>query len=726
MALAQVTLDDKYTLERGRIYLTGTQALVRLALLQRERDRRAGLATGGFISGYRGSPLGGLDQQLWRAKKYLEAADIHFQPGINEDLAATAVWGSQQVGLFPGARFDGVFGLWYGKGPGVDRSGDVLKHANAAGTDPLGGVLALAGDDHACKSSTLPHQSEHAFVDAGIPVLHPCNVQEILDLGLVGFALSRYSGCWVAMKFVAETADASASVVVDPEGIAIQHPEDFTPPVDGLHIRWPDPPLAQEYRLHRHKLYAALAFSRANRLNRTVIDSPVARFGIVAVGKAYLDVRQALEDLGLDPDKAAQLGIRLYKVAMPWPLERDGVRDFASGLEEILVVEEKRALVENQLKEQLYHWREDVRPRVVGKFDQHQRWVLPSAGELTPGRIARVIAERLSPFYHGDELQRRVAFLDRQTEQLAVYVPALERQPHFCGGCPHNTSTRVPEGSRAMAGIGCHYMAIWMDRRTETFTQMGGEGASWLGQAPFTTTAHVFQNMGDGTYQHSGILAIRAAVAAGVNITYKILYNDAVAMTGGQPADGDLTVAKVVAQLQAEGVGEIVLVSDEPEGYAPHPPGGVAVHHRDELDALQRRLRQVAGVTALVYDQTCAAEKRRRRKRGLLEDPPRRVVINEAVCEGCGDCGVQSNCLAVVPLETEFGRKRAIDQAQCNKDFSCLKGFCPSFVTVEGGRLRPVATADDAAPQQGFGPMPAAHPAPPPAHSEQFVPPRKG
>ncbi|MFO1056043.1 MAG: indolepyruvate ferredoxin oxidoreductase family protein [Dongiaceae bacterium] len=696
MALAAVTLDDKYALESGRVFLNGTQALVRLPMMQRQRDKAAGLDTACFVTGYRGSPLGGVDQAMWQARRFLKANQIHFQPGVNEDLAATAVWGTQQVGLFGDAKHDGVFAMWYAKGPGVDRAGDVLRHANFAGTARHGGVLLLAGDDHTCKSSTTAHQTEYAFMDLGIPVLHPAGVQEFLDLGLHGWALSRYSGCYVAFKVVADTVDSSASVHVDPHRVEIVVPTDFEMPEGGLNLRRPASPLASaqaleaEYRLHRYKLYAALAYARANNLNRTVIDSPRRRFGIVTCGKTYLDVRQALEDLGIDEAHAAEIGLSLYKVAMTWPLERDGVRRFAEGLEEILVVEEKRALMENQLKEQLYNWSENVRPRVIGKFDESGEWILPSADELTPARIARVIARRIARFHDSPRIRERLAFLEAKEKALAGYAPPMRRIPYFCSGCPHNSSTKVPEGSRALAGIGCHYMALWMDRNTETYTQMGGEGATWIGQAPFVTTPHVFQNIGDGTYYHSGSLAIRAAVAAGVNITYKLLYNDAVAMTGGQPVDGPLDVPSITRQLAAEGVARIAVVTDEPEKYPTSGafPAGVAVHHRDALDAVQREMREVPGVTVIVYDQTCAAEKRRRRKRGLMPDPPKRVVINETVCEGCGDCGTQSNCLSVVPVETELGRKRAIDQSTCNKDYSCLKGFCPSFVTVKGGRPR--------------------------------------
>jgi indolepyruvate ferredoxin oxidoreductase len=705
--LAAVTLDDKYSLDTGRIYLTGTQALVRLPLIQRQRDVAAGLNTGCFISGYRGSPLGAFDQALWSARRFVERNHIKFQPAINEELAATSVWGSQQIGLFPGAKYDGVFAVWYGKGPGVDRSGDALKHGNSAGSAPFGGVLALAGDDHTCKSSTLAHQSELAFIDASIPVLNPAGVEEILDLGLYGWAMSRYSGCWVAFKTVAETMDSSGSISIDPGRVRIRLPDDFAMPPGGLNIRWPDPPLDQELRLHRYKVPAALAFARANRLDRTVIDAPQARFGIVTTGKSYLDVRQALDDLAIGDAEARALGLRLYKVAMPWPLEPEGVRRFAEGLAELLVVEEKRAVIETQLKEQLYNWPADRRPRIIGKFDEAGEWILPSNGELSPAQIARVIARRLAGLGGVPWLAERVARLDARERHLAGpaesptgdNVVPLQRTPYFCSGCPHNTSTRVPEGSRALAGIGCHYLSQFMDRSTATFTQMGGEGASWIGQAPFVETAHVFANIGDGTYTHSGILAIRAAVAAGVTMTYKVLFNDAVAMTGGQPLDGGLTVPMVAAQLAAEGVRPVVIVTDEPDKYPQGTqfPHGTTIRHRDDLDLVQRELREIAGVSAIVYDQTCAAEKRRRRKRGRFPDPPQRVFINDLVCEGCGDCSATSNCLSVVPVETEFGRKRAIDQSSCNKDFSCLKGFCPSFVTVHGGSPRKRTGGDLAA-----------------------------
>ncbi|MFO1314746.1 MAG: indolepyruvate ferredoxin oxidoreductase family protein [Burkholderiales bacterium] len=708
-ALRDVRLDDKYELASGRVFLTGAQAFVRLLILQQQRDHLAGLKTGGFVSGYRGSPLGALDQSLWKAKKYLDRANVVFQPGLNEDLAATSIWGTQQLNLHAGAKVDGVFAMWYGKGPGVDRCGDVFKHANMAGTSRHGGVLVLAGDDHAAKSSTIPHQSDHQFSAAMMPVLYPSSVQEILDLGLHGWAMSRYSGCWVGFKCVADTVESSSSVYVDPSRTQIVVPDDFPLPATGVSIRWPDGFLDTEARMQDYKIYAALHYCRANRLNRIVIDSPQPRLGIATSGKSYQDVRQALTDLGITDEDAAAMGLRVYKIAMPWPLEPEGVRHFAEGLDEILVVEEKRQIVEYQLKEQLYNWRDDVRPRVVGKFDEkgewvrpHGDWLLPAAGELTPAMIARVIAKRIERLEltprRMEQLRARVDWINAKEAALARPKIELVRQPYFCSGCPHNTSTKLPAGSRATAGIGCHVMAIWMDRNTSEFTHMGGEGVPWIGQAPFTDEKHIFANLGDGTYLHSGILAIRAAVAANVNLTYKILYNDAVAMTGGQPFDGPLTPADIAKQVAAEGVRRVVVVSDEPDKY----PAGtfasdVRIHHRDDLDAVQRELRDTPGVTVLLYDQTCAAEKRRRRKRGKYPEPAERVFINELVCEGCGDCGVQSNCVSLAPVETEYGRKRTVDLSTCNKDYSCLKGFCPSFVTVAGGtvRKRPKAEALD-------------------------------
>lgn len=710
-ALESVTLDDKYSLDRGRAFMSGVQALVRLPMLQRLRDAQAGLNTAGFISGYRGSPLGTYDQSLWAAKKHMEANHIVFQPGVNEELGATAVWGTQQLDLYPETKkFDGVFGIWYGKGPGVDRCSDVFKHANMAGTAKHGGVIAIAGDDHISKSSTAAHQSDHIFKACGTPVFFPSNVQDILDMGLHAFAMSRFSGLWSGMKTIQEVVESSSSVLVDPDRVNIIIPEDFQMPPGGLHIRWPDPPLEQEARLMNYKWYAALAYVRANKLNHNVIEGPNDRFGIIASGKAYNDTRQALVDLGLEEDTCHQLGIRLHKVNVVWPLEATITRDFARGLQEILVVEEKRQVIEYQVKEELYNWRDDVRPNVVGKFsdDHGGEWSLPNPStdwllrpnaDLTPALIAKAIAARLKklgvPGHVEVRMQQRLAVLDAREAalQLAKEASTGDRTPWFCSGCPHNTSTRVPEGSRAVAGIGCHYMTTWMpDRRTSTFTQMGGEGVTWVGQAPFTNEPHVFANLGDGTYFHSGLLAIRQSIAAGTNITYKVLYNDAVAMTGGQRVgerpEGH-SVLQIMNSLLSEGVKKLVIVTDEPQKYDGVKLGdGVTVHHRDELDAIQRQFRELQGCTAIIYDQTCATEKRRRRKRGTLATPDKTVVINELVCEGCGDCSVQSNCLSVEPVETEFGRKRRINQNSCNKDYSCVNGFCPSFVTVEGGALK--------------------------------------
>ncbi len=690
MAQLKISLDDKYALDRTRAYMTGIEALVRLPILQHQRDLKAGLNTAGFISGYRGSPLGGVDQAFWKAQSYLDRHNIHFKPGINEDLAATAVWGSQQVNLFPGAKYDGVFSMWYGKGPGLDRSMDVIRHGNAFGTSKYGGVLAVAGDDHGCKSSTLPYQSEHMFIGASIPVLSPANVQEVLDLGVYGWELSRYSGCWVALKAITENMDSAISAEIDPARVNIVIPEDFEMPEEGVHGRWPSTPLEQERILNKYRIYAARRFARANHLNKVMIDSPNPRLGIITTGKAYLDVMQALDDLGIDELLAAKIGLRVLKVGMPWPLEPVITHEFASGLEEILVVEEKRSIIEDQLTGQLYNWPVAERPRVIGEYDELGQDLLSNLSELTPAMVARTIAARIAKFYSSKTIQERLAFLDAKEKTLAQPRKKLDRVPHYCSGCPHNTSTKVPEGSRALAGIGCHYMVTWMDRNTGTFTQMGGEGATWIGQAPFTETKHIFQNLGDGTYFHSGILAIRAAHASGVNITYKILYNDAVAMTGGQPIDGPLSVEMIVQQLRGEGIKRIAIVSDEPDKYAADFPRfeGLTIDHRDQFERIQLEIREVEGTSIIIYDQTCAAEKRRRRKKGLLEDPPIRVFINEDVCEGCGDCSIQSNCLSVVPKETEFGRKRMIDQSACNKDYTCLKGFCPSFVTVIGGALR--------------------------------------
>ncbi len=715
-ALETATLDDKYSLEAGRAFMSGVQALVRLPMLQHRRDALAGLNTAGFVSGYRGSPLGGYDQALWAAKKHLQANQVVFQPGVNEELAATAVWGTQQLDIYPQSKkHDGVFGIWYGKGPGVDRCLDVFKHANMAGTAKFGGVIAVAGDDHVAKSSTAAHQSDHVFKACGFPTFFPSNVQDILDMGLHAIAMSRYAGVWTGMKTIQEVVESASSVIVDPGRVKIVLPEDFAMPPGGVHIRWPDGALEQEARLFDYKWYAALAYVRANRLNHNVISGPNDRYGLIASGKAYNDMRQALVDLGLDEDTCRGLGIRVHKVNVVWPLDATLTRDFAMGLQEILVCEEKRQVIEYQLKEELYNWRPDVRPNVLGKFDEPEgdisggEWSMPNPSEnsllrakadLTPALIAKAMAKRLLKTgvvpANSDIAARMQQRLDtvaaREREMAALSISTGDRTPWFCSGCPHNTSTKVPEGSRALAGIGCHFMSIWMDRSTSTFSQMGGEGAAWVGQAPFTTDAHVFANLGDGTYFHSGSLAIRQAIAAGVNITYKVLYNDAVAMTGGQ-AIGERpeghTVLQIQKSLTAEGVAKLVIVTDEPDKYEGAVlEAGVTVHHRDELDALQRQFREIQGVTAIIYDQTCATEKRRRRKRGKMVDPAKRVLINEAVCEGCGDCSVQSNCLSVEPIETEFGRKRRINQNSCNKDYSCVKGFCPSFVTIEGGALK--------------------------------------
>jgi indolepyruvate ferredoxin oxidoreductase len=689
MALRNVSLDDKYDLRQSHVFVTGFQALVRLCLMQKERDRRAGLSTAGFITGYRGSPLGGLDQQFTRAKRPLEAADIRFQPGLNEDLAATAVWGSQQAELRGEGKFDGVFSIWYGKGPGVDRTGDVFRHANLAGSSKHGGVLALMGDDHTAESSTTAHQSEFHFVDVMIPILNPAGVQEIIDYGLYGWAMSRFCGSWAALKCMHETVESTAIVDADLDRVSIVVPDDFAPPEGGLNIRLQDTFLGQEARLHDFKRDAMLAFVRANKLNRNVTSGGRnPKIGIITVGKSYLDVREALDELGIDEVKCNDLGIRLYKVACPWPLSRRELVEFSQGLDLIIVVEEKRSLIEVQVREELYGTANQ--PVCIGKKDERGNWLFPVKGALDPNDIAICIGERLLSCGHNEQLAAKVAWLMERQRALAEMSDVATRLPYFCSGCPHNSSTVVPEGMRAYAGIGCHFMAQWMDRSTLGYTQMGGEGANWIGEAPFSKRGHVFQNLGDGTYNHSGYLALRAAIVSGVNITYKILFNDAVAMTGGQPNEGGLNVPEIARQVAAAGVERVVVVTDEPWKYPSDVgwPRGLTVHHRDELMRVQTELAAVPGVSVLIYDQTCAAEKRRRRKRGLYPDPDERVIINELVCEGCGDCGVQSNCVSVQPLETEFGRKRRIDQTSCNKDFSCLKGFCPSFVTVHGAKLK--------------------------------------
>jgi len=689
MPLRNVSLDDKYDLSQTRVLVTGYHALIRALLMQKERDRRAGLNTGGFITGYRGSPLGGLDQQMMRAGRQLAASDIKFQPGLNEELAATALWGSQQAELRGEGKFDGVFGMWYGKGPGVDRSGDVFRHANLAGTSKHGGVIALMGDDHTAESSTTAHQSEFHFVDVMMPILNPAGVQEIVDYAQYGWALSRYAGVWSALKCMHETVESTGVIDGGLDRIQIVTPNDFAMPPGGLNIRLVDTILGQEARLHDFKRDAMLAFVRANKLNRMITSGGRnPRMGIITTGKSYLDVRQAFDELGLDEVKCNEIGLRVFKIGCPWPIARQELAEFAAGLDLIMVVEEKRSLIEVQVREELYGTANQ--PVCVGKKDEQGNWLFPVKGALDTNDIAVAIGERLLRFGGNEELSAAIARLRGAQRALAETTDVAARIPYFCSGCPHNTSTRVPEGSRAYAGIGCHFMAQWMDRKTLGFTQMGGEGANWIGEAPFSKREHVFQNIGDGTYNHSGYLAIRAAIASGVTMTYKILFNDAVAMTGGQANDGGLTVPQIAQQVAAEGARRVVVVTDEPWKYPKDTewPKGLTIHHRDELDAAQRELATVPGVSVLIYDQTCAAEKRRRRKRGAFPDPDKRVVINDLVCEGCGDCGQKSNCVSVQPLMTEWGRKRTIDQSSCNKDYSCVKGFCPSFVTVHGAKLK--------------------------------------
>ncbi|MFP8874495.1 MAG: indolepyruvate ferredoxin oxidoreductase family protein [Myxococcota bacterium] len=709
---AEYELDHRYTRDSGRIYLTGVQALVRLPLMQRQRDRAAGLNTAGFISGYRGSPLGTYDMALWQASDHLARSHIHFQPGVNEDLAATAVWGSQLVPGFEGARYDGVFGIWYGKGPGVDRSCDALKHGNYQGASEHGGVLVLAGDDPGARSSSIAHGSEAALIHMGIPVLHPATIQDYLDLGLYGWAMSRYSGCWIGFKCLTDTVESAASVSIAPERVRIVSPPDFE---IGEGVRTGSP-VASEEMLYHHRLPAVQAFARAHRLDRVILDAPQRRVGIVATGKAYLDVRQALEELGLDERRASDLGLCLYKVALTWPLEPMAALEFAEGLEHLLVVEEKRPLLEDQLKTLLYS--QSRRPEVAGKRDRDGEVLVPDTGELSMRAVRGAIRSWLSQV--APDVVPALRDEPAASIRVAAGGPALRRMPTFCSGCPHNTSTLVPEGSVAGGGIGCHGMAAWMpSRHIVLFSHMGGEGANWIGISPFVDTPHIFQNLGDGTYFHSGLLAIRANVTAGTNITYKILNNAAVAMTGGQPIEGEsldgaVTTPEIVRQLEAEGVRRIAVVTNEPDKYSSSAPfpDGVTVHGREELEAVQRDLREIEGVSALVYDQICAAEARRLRRRGEFPDPEERVVINEAVCEGCGDCSVQSNCISIEPVETEFGRKRRINQSSCNKDFSCLRGHCPSFVTVRGGRLRtPAASVETPLDVEPFETLPLPEPA---------------
>ncbi len=685
-------LDDRYRRESGRVFLTGTQALVRIPLMQRTMDRAAGLNTAGFISGYRGSPLGAYDMELWRAKNHLDEHDIRFLPAVNEELAATAILGTQQVEGDPSRNVDGVFGIWYGKGPGVDRAGDGLKHGNAYGSSPHGGVLVVAGDDHGCVSSSMSHQSDVAFLTWLMPNLNPASVAEYLEFGLYGFALSRFSGMWVGFKAISETVESAMSVELPPYP-RFNPPDNFEPPPEGLHIRWPDYPGPQIEERLEYKKAATLAFAEANPIDRKIFDTPDARYGIVTTGKGHLDLMEALRLLGIDRRKAHDLGLDVYKVGMVWPLAHDSALDFVRGKHEVLVVEEKRGLIESQFKEYFYDYPGRKPKRMVGKEDQHGNKLVPWVGELSPLQLARIVAARLDEEFIGLNLSERAQKLE-EGEAPRIEIAGAARTPYFCSGCPHNTSTKVPDGSHALAGIGCHFMANWMNRDTDGLIQMGGEGVNWITRSMFNGGQHVFQNLGDGTFYHSGSLAIRQAFAAGTNITFKILFNDAVAMTGGQPVDGPITVPRIAHSVRAEGIERIALVSDEPGNFDPaEMPPGTTISHRRDLDAIQRELREIPGVTVLIYAQTCATEKRRRRKRGLMEDPKKFVVINDLVCEGCGDCSVESNCLSVIPKETPFGRKRQIDQNSCNKDFSCLNGFCPSFVTVEGGERSKATTS---------------------------------
>ncbi|MCB9958116.1 MAG: indolepyruvate ferredoxin oxidoreductase family protein [Rhodospirillaceae bacterium] len=679
-------LADRYTKQSGRVFLSGTQALVRAVLDQARRDRAAGLDTAGFVSGYRGSPLGAVDLELWRAAALLDEAHVQFLPAVNEDLAATAVLGTQQVESHPDRTVQGVFGLWYGKGPGVDRAGDALRHGNAYGSSPHGGVLIVCGDDHGCVSSSMPHQSDVAMMTWFVPTLSPASVAEYLPFAEYGYALSRYSGMWVGFKAISETVESAASVELLPPR-TFRRP-DFAAPPGGLHYRWPDLPGPQIEERMEAKKTAVLAFADANPIDRRVFDVPDATYGIVTTGKAHLDLMEALRLLGLDAPVCRRLGIDVYKVGMVWPLAHRDALDFVREKREILVIEEKRGIVESQLKECFYDYPGHKPHAMVGKCDEAGDRLVPWTGELSPRLLAGIVAKRLDPFFPELDLPRREAALAPEPGRL-IQVSGATRTPYFCSGCPHNTSTRVPEGSKALAGIGCHFMASWMGRDTTSLIQMGGEGVNWAASSRFTGKGHIFQNLGEGTYYHSGSMAIRQAIAAKANITYKILYNDAVAMTGGQPVDGPVSVQAIAHSVRAEGVERIALVSDEPGKFrAADFPQGVTISHRRDLDALQRELREIPGVTVLIYEQTCATEKRRRRKRGTLADPQRFAVINDLVCEGCGDCSVQSNCLSVEPKDTPLGRKRRINLSTCNKDFSCLEGFCPSFVTVEGAELR--------------------------------------
>jgi len=722
LARPHYALADNLAATSGAVFLTGTQALIRLPLMQHALDAAAGVNSNGFISGYRGSPLGMVDQQAWKASKLLDAAGVKFLPAINEELGATAVLGTQRVESDPERTADGVYAMWYGKGPGVDRAGDALKHGNAYGSSPHGGVLVIAGDDHGCVSSSMPHQSDDAMQSWHMPFVAPASVAEYLEFGLYGWALSRFSGNWVGFTALSEVVESGSTVDLDETNarVAAWQSADsvaaatgFVAPADGLHYRWPDlPSLKIEARLHA-KLDAVRAFAKVNAIDREIVVSPRATVGILTCGKAHLDLLEVFRRLDIPLAALAEAGVRLYKVGLAFPLEPTRLDAFASGLDEILVVEEKAGLVERQLRDQFYN--RAVRPSIVGKRDAAGHALISELGELRPSRLIEIVAAWLAARF--PQLDRRALVVDFTLPQLLSNDgDSVKRVPYFCAGCPHNTSTKVPEGSRAQAGIGCHFMASWMDRDTEGLIQMGGEGVDWVSHSMFTKVPHVFQNLGDGTYYHSGYLAIRQAIAAGTRITYKILFNDAVAMTGGQPVDGTITVDGIARQVEAEGATKVVVLSDDIAKYdAIHAsfPAGTEFHGRDELDAVQRRLREMPGVTILVYEQTCAAEKRRRRKKGELVDPAQRLFINERVCEGCGDCSVQSNCVAVVPLETKLGRKRKIDQSSCNKDYSCAKGFCPSFVGVVGGKPRKRTGALAGAGAARFEALVAALPQPP-------------
>jgi indolepyruvate ferredoxin oxidoreductase len=683
---------DVYLRERGRAYITGIQALVRLPMMQRRLDRARGLCTAGLVSGYRGSPLGGYDLQLWKAAELLQSHDVVFQPGLNEDLAATALWGAQMHRAFGAPKAEGVFGIWYGKGPGVDRTGDVFRNANIQGTSQSGGVVACIGDDHAAQSSMFPHQTDGICQSVSMPILQPASIAELLSFGLAGFALSRYSGLWVAMKTLTDVVESAGSIELPEPYPEFRAPDDLAVPPHGFNwdprIRWPGQRAELERRLLEERLPAARAWAAANGIDRAIVRGPHARFGIVTVGKAHQDLMQALAELGLGTERLRELGIAVYKVGMSWPLATRSALAFAAGLDEVLVVEEKRGVVEPQLKEALYHLPADRRPRISGKADPDGRPLLPETLDFTPLVVARALHARF-----GTALGVTAEPLARWERVVAEDVgdAMVARKPYFCAGCPHNTSLQTPGETMVGGGIGCHVMAVGEpELRTTTFSQMGGEGVQWVGAAPFVATQHIFQNLGDGTYQHSGLLGIRAAVAARASVTFKILYNDAVAMTGGQAPDGTLDPLRVIAQLKAEGVKPIALVSDDPSRWqdAKDALDGVELLHRDGLDALQRRYAGEPGVSAIVYEQTCASEKRRRRKRGMSPEPTRRLFINPRVCEGCGDCSTQSRCIAVEPVDTEYGRKRQVNQSVCNKDYSCAKGFCPSFVEIDGAVLR--------------------------------------